>query len=268
MDRRQFLLAAAAAPLAPRRLPGRQAYVTADLESHVAVVDVDRGAVVRRIPTAPGPRAIERIGPYAVVAHTVAGKVSILRDGEVVHELDGFAEPRYACAPGFVTDSGEPQLVQLDLERGRIVRRIRLKQWPRHLTRRGDAIVVALGTASSEIAIVRNGGVTYRRRANRVHDVGFSPRGQLWLPPALPDPQHVTFRGGRVYVTDGARGRLRIYDEERRLLRTLAIPVGSYNVQSGAGLVVTPSLARGTLTVVGGDVIQVARSSHDACLMP
>jgi hypothetical protein len=98
-----------------------------------------------------------------------------------------------------------------------------------------------------------------------VHDVGVSPRGRVWLPPALPDPQHVTFRGGRVYVTDGANGRLRIYDEERRLLRTVAIPYGSYNVQSGAGLVITPSLSRGTLTVVGGEVIRVARSSHDAC---
>lgn len=267
MDRRQFLFAAAAAPFAARRLPGRQAYVTADLESHVAVVDVDRGVVVRRIPTAPGPRAVERIGPYTVVAHTVAGKVSILRNGEVVHELDGFAEPRYACAPGYVTDSGEPQLVQLDLERGRIVRRIKLKQWPRHLTRRGDAVLVALGTASQELAIVRGGDVTYRRMAKPVHDVGVSPRGRLWLPPALPDPQHVTFRGDRVYVTDGANGILRIYDEGRRLLKTLRIPVGSYNVQSGAGLVITPSLSRGTLAVVGGDVIQVARSSHDACLM-
>src|SRR5256885_16945992 len=78
MDRRSFLLAAAAAPLALRRTRPALAYVTADLESHVAVVDLERGAVVRRIPTRPGPRSIERVGGSYVVAHTAIGEVSVL----------------------------------------------------------------------------------------------------------------------------------------------------------------------------------------------
>ena len=157
MDRRAFLLSAAAAPFA-LRLPGPLAYVTADLESHVAVVDLEHGRVLHRIRTLPGPRSIERVGSAAVVAHTVEGRVSILRGGDVVHELDGIVEPRYTrCARCFVTDAGDPALVQIDVERGRIVRRIKLKQWPRHLARHGDTIVVALSTASPELAIVRGG---------------------------------------------------------------------------------------------------------------
>src|SRR5439155_1030852 len=70
MDRRSFLLAAAAAPVALRRPRPALAYVTADLESHVAVVDLERGAVVRRIPTRPGPRVHGRIRP-GFLAHDV-----------------------------------------------------------------------------------------------------------------------------------------------------------------------------------------------------
>jgi hypothetical protein len=41
--------------------------------------------------------------------------------------------------------------------------------------------------------------------------------------------------------------------------------VGSYNVQRlGSGDVVSPSLNAGTLTVVGGARVRVARSCHDA----
>ena len=55
-------------------------------------------------------------------------------------------------------------------------------------------------------------------------------------------------------------------------MRTTAVPVGSYNVQSGGGLVLTPSLERGTLCVLRGSgrldhELHVARSSHDACVV-
>ena len=47
---------------------------------------------------------------------------------------------------------------------------------------------------------------------------------------------------------------------------------GSYNVQHGAGRVVTPSLDDGTVTIVGesGRVIartRIAAAAHDACLI-
>jgi len=49
-------------------------------------------------------------------------------------------------------------------------------------------------------------------------------------------------------------------------------PSGSYNLQEGVGLVVTPSLSRGKLCVFDGAGRttgrgRVARSSHDACFV-
>ena len=284
MDRRSFLLAAAAAPFA-LRLPGPQAYVTADLQSHVAVVDLEHGTVVHRIATQPDPRSVERVGDSALVAHTISGRLSVLHGIDVRYVVDGVVEPRYTAAAAdgrhaFVTDSGEPQLVTVDLERGTIVGRARLKLWPRHLARHGDTVVVSLGTASPELAIVHGGEVHYRRAPFAVHDVGFAPDGRLWLTSgdarqiwvgraltAGSAPQHVTFLGGRAYVTSGVDGTIRTHTLDGELLHEARVPVGSYNVQFGAGRVFTPSLNAGTLAVLGGPLVHVARSSHDACLM-
>ena len=57
-----------------------------------------------------------------------------------------------------------------------------------------------------------------------------------------------------------------------RPIRTNVVPVGSYNVQDGGGRVVTASLGHGTLTILdeSGRTLQraqVARSSHDACVV-
>jgi hypothetical protein len=53
---------------------------------------------------------------------------------------------------------------------------------------------------------------------------------------------------------------------------TASVPIGSYNVTTGAGMVVTPSLSMGTLSFVApgrrsASRTQVARSAHDACLV-
>jgi DNA-binding beta-propeller fold protein YncE len=296
VDRRSFLLAAAAAPFALR---GRvaYAYVTADTESHVAVVDLRSGIVVHRIPTRPGPRSVERVGDVAVVAHTVIGAVSILDGFGVRHVLDTFEEPRYTAGArdgrhAFVTDSGRVELVTVDVVRGEIVGRVKLRLWPRHLSlsRDGRTLWVGLGTASPELAVVDvsdprrprlKGSV---RPAFAAHDIGFAPSGRVWvtagedsrisahgrLLAADGAPQHVTFLGGRAFVTSGNDGTLRVYDEaSARLLHTTVVPVGSYNVQFRDGRVLTPSLNAGTLCVLdaGGRILRrtrVAASCHDA----
>ena len=296
MDRRQFLLAAAAAPFALRELAaGPLAYVTADTESHVAVVDMLSGAIVRRIETLPSPFSIERAGDTAVVAHTVSGRVTVLGR----HAIDGFGEPRYtAAAPdgrhAFVTDSGHAEVVSVDVVRGAVVGRVKLSRWPRHLSLAPDGrtLWVSLGTASDRIDVVDVSDPTRPRLRESIkppflaHDVGVAPSGRLWITsgavhtisahgrllPAGTAPQHVTFLDGRAFVTSGADGTLHVYDERSaRLLATTRIPVGSYNVQFAAGRVLTPSLDRGTLCVLdpNGRVrveVRVASSSHDACL--
>src|SRR5947207_11347203 len=192
MDRRSFLLAAAAAPVALRqRLPS--ALVTADTESHVAAVDLLTGLVRLRIPTRPGPRSIERVGDSALVAHTAVGEVTVLHGLHVRHVLGRFEEPRYtAAAPdgrhAFVTDSGNASLAVVDVLRGAVVAHVKLRLWPRHLSLSGDGrtLWVALGTASPELAVVDVGDPRRPFVRGRVrppfpaHDVGFSPSGRVW----------------------------------------------------------------------------------------
>jgi DNA-binding beta-propeller fold protein YncE len=251
--------------------------------------------VYRRIPTAPSPFSIERVGDTAVVAHTVSGRVTVLGR----HVVEGFGEPRYTAAAhdgrhAFVSDSGDARLVTVDVVRGTIVGHVKLSQWPRHvsLAPDGRTLWVSLGTASNAIAVVdvsdpaRPVHVRTVKPPFLAHDVGFAPSGRVWvtsgeehrisahgrLLAAGGAPQHVTFLGDRTYVTSGADGTLHVYDEPTaRLLATTRIPVGSYNVQFAAGRILTPSLDQGTLCVLdaGGHVretVHVAPSSHDACL--
>ena len=254
------------------------------------------GHVYRRIPTAPSPFSIERVGDLAVVAHTVSGRVTVLDR----HVIEGFGEPRYTAAAhdgrhAFVSDSGHTELVAIDVLRGVVVGRVKLSQWPRHvsLAPNGRTLWVGLGTASNAIAVVDVSDPARPRHTATVkppflaHDVGFAPSGRAWITggeantiavhggPTLPAdvaPQHVTFLGDRAYVTSGASGTLRVYHEPTaRLLATTRIPVGSYNVQFAAGRVLTPSLDEGTLCVLDAngrvlEKVRVAPSSHDACL--
>jgi hypothetical protein len=309
MNRAEFLVAAAAAPLALRSPQSSIALVTADTESRLAVVDLGRGAVRSHIATRPGPRSIERVGETAVVAHTVLGVVTLVdtRTLQIHHVLDGFGEPRYTAGMSdgrhaFVTDSGNVEVVTLDVLRGVAVGRLKLWQWPRHLSLSPDGrtLWIGLGTAAREIAVVDVTDPARPRLRGRVrppflaHDVGFAPDGRrAWVTagesgevavydvraarvlhtlPSDPGPQHVTFLAGRAFVSSGDAGTLRAYDAKTlRMLHRAEVPVGSYNVQFAGGRVLTPSLNAGTLCTVDRNGVvrqklQVAASSHDACL--
>ena len=295
MDRRSFLLAAAAAPLALR---GHAfAYVTEDTEARVAIVDLRSGAVLHRIATRPGPRSVERVGGVGVVAHTAVGAVSIVDELGIRHEVAGVEEPRYTVGSrdgrfAFVTDAMRVELLSVDLVRGSVAGRVKLKLWPRHLSLAPDGrtLHVSLGTASPQLAIVdvrdprRPRLERYVTPPFAAHDVGVAPSGRIWVTageerrisahgrvlPADGAPQHVTFLDGRAFVTSGADGTLRVYDERTaRLLHATRIPVGSYNVQFRAGRVLSPSLNEGTLCVLDADGrlrrrTRVAPSCHDA----
>jgi DNA-binding beta-propeller fold protein YncE len=314
VDRREFVAAAVALPFALRAGTARAggtplALVTADAEAALVAYGLSERRVLRRVPVLPGPRSIESVGDAAVVAHTAVGAVTILDAPTlgVRHVLRSFDEPRYtAAAPGgrhaFVTDSGRAAVAAVDVVRGRVVARVRLRGWPRHLALdpSGRFLWVALGTESPELAVVDVARDGDPRIVGRVrppflaHDVGFAPDGRhAWVTSgdrgtvgifdlrgrlrrllrADAPPQHVTFLGGAAFVTSGDDGTLRMHSlRGGRVLRTARIPTGSYNVQQGWGVVLTPSLARGTLAVANarGRVITertLARSSHDACFV-
>lgn len=299
-----LLLAAPPEALA-RRLSGVPvALVTADTEAHVAAVLLGEGRVHRTIATLAGPGSVESVGRTAVVAHTGGGALSLLDvpDLRVRRVLRGFGAPRYTAAStggklAYVTDSAHGEVAVVDLVRGRVVHRTDVGGPARHIAAFGRTLWTALGTKAERIAVLDLSEPARPRLRGFVtppflaHDVGFTPRGaRVWVSSgdqrriavydtaarrllfafaADAPPQHLTFLGGRAYVTSGDDATLRVHRLDGRLLRTTRIPQGSYNVQQGGGVILTPSLSQGTLCVVNGRggvrTLDVAPSSHDAC---
>jgi YVTN family beta-propeller protein len=319
MNRREFLAAGlAVAPFAScGRLPvvaAREpvALVTADLEAHVAVVSLGGHRVVRRLKTIEGPRSIQSgAGAVAIVGHSAAGAVSLLegRPPRVRRVLRGFSQPRYSVfhpdgRHAYVTDSGTGELAVIDLERGRVIRRVEVGALARHVTidPAGRRLWVSLGSSASAISVVGIGDprrprlLRHVRPPFLVHDVGFAPNGRrVWVTAgrvptlAIYDadgrgplrrlsadaaPQHVTFGPSSAYVASGEGRSVHVHAlGDGRRLRATRVPIGSYNVQRGAGLILTPSLNMGTLTILDrhGRVRanpRVAQAAHDACVLP
>jgi DNA-binding beta-propeller fold protein YncE len=310
VKRREFIAGAFALALAPSALAKIQAptaLVTADEESRLVGVELKSGRVIRHVPTLASPRSIEAVGESAVVAHTELGAVSLVRAMRVIHVVRGFGEPRYTAAHpdgrhAYVTDAARGEVVALDVVRGRVLAREQVGRRARHITisPNGRTLWVALGSKASEIAIV---DVSQRARPRLVrtfrppflaHDVGWGPDGRrVWVSSGdrqelavydvrtgrlvgRPDgdwpPQHVTFARGLAYVSSGWSGTVRVHRVDGRELRRNPVPVGSYNVQSAYGRVLTPSLGHGALTVLDAEGrtlyrVQVARSSHDTCVV-
>ena len=310
MDRRAFVLASASLLLAPRALARAStevALVTADLEARLVAVELATGRVLQHVPTLPKPRSIEAVGHVAVVAHSEVGAISLVHAPslQVAHVLRGFGEPRYTAGHpdgrhAYVSDAKRGEVVALDVLRGHVLARTRVGHLARHITidPSGRTLWVSLGSKAREIAVV---DVSHRGRPRLVrrfeppflaHDVGWAPDSRhIWVSsgdrnelaiyrggrviarvPGDEPPQHVTFRGPRVYVASGESGTLRVHELGGRQLRASAVPDDSYNVQQALGWVVTPGLGRGTLCILDsrGRVLRtqtVARSSHDACIV-
>lgn len=296
MDRREFVLAGVAMPLGlavgtrAHATPGGGgpfAFVTADLESHVAVFDPAMARLVSRIRTLPGPRSIENVdGATALIAHTALGRLSLV-DGpgrRVRAVVDGFGTPRYAAGYGsvaFVTDSARAEIVTVDVRQGTVIARAPVTGPARHVTIApdGDTIWAALGSKAERIAVldVQNPRRPRLRRTITppflVHDVVAAPNGEhVWVTAgdspriavyalggrrpleiiaAGRAPQHVAFVRNRAFVASGDDGTVRIHRLNGELVREEKVPVGSYNVTAfSVGSAVTPSLSRGTVAVL------------------
>ncbi len=275
-----------AAPAFGARAP--RGLVTCDTESRIAVVDLAAGRVLGSISVSAGPKSIERVGTgLALVCHTGSGLVTILdgRTGAVRHVLHGFEAPRYTArhpdgVHAFVSDSGHGLVSTVDVGRGTVLGSVELGGPARHLSLAPDGrtLWTSLGSSARQVAVVDVSDPARPRFQRRVsppflaHDVGFFPDGRrVWvtagtagemaifaggkIPGPLragPGPQHVTFGKGIAYVTSGVAGTFRVQSlVDGSVRRETRIPVGSYNVQSGPdGLVLTPSLAHGTLCVL------------------
>lgn len=285
------------------------ALVTADLESSIVAVNIATGSVHRRLRVPADPRSIESVnGNAALVAHTASGRVTLVDSALEVRPIRGpFEAPRYsAISPdgrfAYVTDSAREEVAVVSLHARRVVRRVAVGGPARHLSLDplGRRLWVVLGSKSAEIAIVSLDHPRGPRVIDRVrppflaHDVGYEPRGaRVWVTSgdrgrlAIYEdhdvrlvrtlrgdapPQHVTFLDDRAFVTSGDDAVLRVHALDGRLFRSAPVPAGSYNVQQGWGVILTPSLAQGTLCVLSArgarlEQLHVARSSHDACFV-
>jgi DNA-binding beta-propeller fold protein YncE len=323
MDRREFLVAAAA-PLAfsvaPRALGGSLggaplALVTADLESHVVVLDLDTGRSRSSIRTGPGPRSIESVlGRVAIVAHTQHGVVSLISDARptdvrllVRREIEGFAAPRYTAAHpsgaiAYVTDSSNAEVVTLDLRRGRVVSRTAVPGPARHvsISPDGRTLWTSLGSTAPHVAVLDTQDARKPRLVRTItppflaHDVVFAPDGRgVWLTSgsehrvalyragartprrviaAGAHPQHVAFADAEVFVASGDDGTVRRHRLNGDLLGKVSVPLASYNVTFGFGRAVTPSLGRGTVSILDSSgrirtLRRVSKAAHDACIV-
>jgi DNA-binding beta-propeller fold protein YncE len=280
--------------------PGRQrqatlAFVTADLESHVAVASSVDGRVLHRIATREGPRSIEAAPGQALVAHMEFGAVTILDTGamEVRRVLEGLGAPAYtAISPdkryAYVSDSGKGEVAVIDLQRGRIVGGGSVGTEARHLSISPDGrtLWIALGMEAPEVVVVDLDEPERPRVSGRLelpflaHDVVCAPDGRrLWVTSGVEPrmalyrpgrsaplktvdadaaPQHVSFGPGRAYVASGEDGSLVSYAPlNAAVLGRDRLPIGSYNLSRHGPLVVSPSLDQGTVSIAdrGGRVL-------------
>jgi hypothetical protein len=187
----------------------------------------------------------------------------------------------------YVTDDARGQLVVIQLDRRRIVSRTFVGRGAHHMTVSPDGtrLWVALGERAQRIAVVdlkrpaRPPLVGYVDPHGLAHDVSFSPTGKVvWVTyddrsrvgifsartgkllrtlPAGSPPQHVAFdqtsTARHAYVTSGNDGSLQVFAfRTGKLVRTYRTPYGSFNLGIYGGLLLIPSLYRGTLTELTG----------------
>jgi DNA-binding beta-propeller fold protein YncE len=297
VDRRTFLAGATAGvfsvALDPHAFAGRLggagvAFVTADLESHVVLIELGSGRIVGRIRTGPGPRSIESVhGRTALVAHTEHGLVTVLDavPRRIRAELDDFESPRYTAAHprrplAYVTDSAGEEIVVVDVDRAQVVWRTKVPGPARHISVSPDGrtIWTALGTKAERVAVLDAGDPRRPKLVRTIsppflaHDVVFAPDGRVaWVTsgserrialyrlgstnparivPADAPPQHVAFAAGKAFVASGDDGTLRRHRVDGELLREARIPLGSYNVTFAFGRLVSPSLGAGTVSLL------------------
>ena len=258
------------------------ALVTAETQNALLAIALPSGRVLRRLRMPEDPENVVVVGArYAVVVSPRAGAVTVVSTPSlrIVRVLRGFVNPHLAAptADGqgvYVTDDGSGQLVAIRLTgRPRVVRRVFVGLGAHHLSvsPSGNEAWIALGERARTI-VVLDVSSPWRPKVVRrfdpgfaAHDVAFSSDWRVWVTAsdrssvtifdtrtrrpvarvaAGAPPQHVAFG-----VTSGYDSSLEIVDRASgRILRTVRLPYGSFNVSTFGGFVVTSSLLRGTVT--------------------
>lgn len=283
------LVLAAPAPTATKSARAL-ALVTAETLNQLAAVELPSGRVLKRLPMPAGPQNVAAESDLAVVVSPSAGAITFvdahrLRIDKI---LRGFAAPHIAAFSRdgklvYVTDDARGQLVVVRLACRCVVRKLFVGLGAHHLSQSPDGgrIWVVLGERARSVALV-DAHVPERPRLvghfvapGAAHDVTFSPDGtRVWLSfsdrstvailaarthrvvrtlPAGSPPQHIAF-GAYAYVSSGNDATLRLLSRRTgRLVASARVPLGSYNLGVGPGVVATSSLTNGMLTELRAD---------------
>ncbi|MDQ2983891.1 MAG: YncE family protein [Actinomycetota bacterium] len=289
------------------------ALVTAETLNRLLVVDLPSGHIRKRLRMPADPQNVETGARDAVVVSPRAGAVTLVGvpSLRVRKIFRGFASPHITLVLppphdrlAYVTDDGRGQLVVIDLQRKRVVKRIFVGLGAHHMSLSPDQrrLWIVLGERARFIAVVDTTHAARPRLLARVnarglaHDVAFSPSGYaVWVTfddrdavsifdPATgrsrvmyhagKPPQHIAFASHNpyAYVTSGNDGQMRILLRQNgRLVRTVQTGYGSFNLGLSGGLIVSPSLYRGTLTELAdsGRIVfskRVAPAARDAAI--
>ena len=304
------LLALPSGAVARSARGGPVALVTAETENELIAVDPRSGRVLRRVSLPADPEYVGVSGDTVVAVSGRAGAVSLLRWPSLgpMRILRGFGQPHLvAFSPdgrwAYVTDDQRGQLDVISLTTRRIVSRLDVGVLAHHLAVSPDGrqLWIALSETARTIVTVDMSQPARPRVSGRfdpgfaVHDLEFSPNGhEVWataatLPqvgvfnadthrlvrrvPAAAGPQHVAFAAGDAYITSGYGSSIEMVSlTSGKILRTTTVPYGSFELDTGDGLVVTSSLFRGTVAVLSGQlhllrVIRVAPVTRDVALV-
>jgi streptogramin lyase len=264
------------------------ALVTAETQNRLLAIELPSGHVLKRLPMPADPENVAVVGAhYAVVVSPRAGAVTVVSTPplRVVRVLRGFTSPHIVAATAdfrgaYVTDDGSGRLAVIRLSgRPRVVRSVFVGAGAHHMTvsPSGNELWVALGERARTIVVLDVSDPLRPKVVSRfdpgfaAHDVAFSSDFRVWVTaadrravtvfdsrtrrpvariPAGAPPQHVAFGPIRgAFVTSGYGGTLEIVNRfSGRVLRTVQVPYGSFNVATFGSFVVTSSLLRGTVT--------------------
>jgi DNA-binding beta-propeller fold protein YncE len=267
--------------------PRPVAIVSVEGEDGVFEVSLPGGRIVRRAAVAPHPTTVAAgpAGPVLAVSPQ-AGVVTLLDPRTLRREqvVRGFRSPQIAAvAPGgrwaLVTDAAAGTVSALDLRTGNVADRVRVGSGAHHIAISPDGrrAWVALGETAAEIVTVDCADMRRLRVTGRIaptvpaHDLAFAPGGAtVWVTsatrpfvsvlaaasgrllarvPAGPAPQHVAFGGGYAYLSSGYGSSIEMVARaDGRVVRTAAVPYGSFNLAVSGRVLVVTSLLDGRVT--------------------
>ena len=182
------------------------AFVAAEDQDRLVVVDLERRRIVRRIQVADGPHNVAASwdGRFVLVTSPPAGRVTLVSGCSRVvascslrvlkvfrglaypHDVEVSADGRFA----YVTEEHASRIAIIDLERRRVVRRVNVGAGPHDLAvnPRATRVWVTHGRTDRPITLVDTSHPVSAKTAGAVdgpgapHDIFFSPTGdRVWI---------------------------------------------------------------------------------------